>query len=287
MESLSTLVGRFPGLEVLVLGDAFLDGWVSGPSPRLAREAPVPVVAVESTVFAPGAAANTAANVAALGARVRFLSVVGDDPDGRTLRAELRRRGVGDADLLRASGRRTVAKRRVLAGDQMLTRIDEGDTGPLPPDVLTRLLRRLDAALPTVDVVVVGDYEAGVCAPEVLDRFAAEQARSPRLLVVDARSPRRWARVHPVALKPNAAETCTLLGPAAAARLADARGADARVEAVEYAAGELLGASGAQVVAVTLDVDGGVVLERDRPAHRLWTRPAPSTRSNGAGDSFT
>lgn len=287
MESLSRLVQRFTGLEVLVVGDAFLDGWVSGPSPRLAREAPVPVVAVESTVFAPGAAANTAANAAALGARVRLLSVVGDDPDGRTLRAELRGRGVDDTHLVRASGRRTVAKRRVLAGDQMLTRIDEGDTGPLPPDVVARLLRRLDTLLPTADVVVVGDYDAGVCAPELLDRLAAEQARCPRLLVVDARAPERWARVRPVAVKPNAAETCRLSSPATAERIAAARGGDARVAAVEAAAGELLEASGAQLLAVTLDVDGGLVLERDRPPHRFWTTPAPATRSNGAGDSFT
>lgn len=285
MHSPRALLQRFAGLDVLVVGEAFLDSWVSGPSPRLAREAPVPVVSVERTVTAPGAAANTAANAAALGARVRFLSVVGDDADGAALRRVLRERGVPDDDVLSAAGRRTVTKRRVLAGDQMLLRVDDGDTDALPGDVVEELVRRLDALVPRCDVVVVGDYDAGLFVPRLLDRFASAQ-ESGRLLVVDARTPLRWARVRPAALKPNAAEVASLLDETGAARLAAARGED-RVDAVVGSAERVLATSGASVVAVTLDTDGAVLLERDRPPHRLYTSPAPPTRSNGAGDSFT
>jgi D-beta-D-heptose 7-phosphate kinase / D-beta-D-heptose 1-phosphate adenosyltransferase len=286
VQSPRALLQRFAGLEVLVVGEAFLDSWVSGPSPRLAREAPVPVVAVESTVSAPGAAANTAANAAALGARVRFLSVVGDDADGAALRRALRERGVPDDDVLAVPGRRTVSKRRVLAGEQMLLRVDDGDTQPPARDVVAALLLRLDALVERCDVVVVGDYDAGLFVPEVLDGLTAVQERSPRLLVVDARTPLRWSRVRPAAVKPNAAEVTSLLDETGSARLAAARGED-RVDAVAGSAGQVLDAAGASVVAVTLDADGAVLLERDRPPHRLYTTPAPPTRSNGAGDSFT
>lgn len=119
------VLSRFPALDVLVLGDAVLDAWLAGASTRLCREAPVPVVDVTATEVVPGGAANTAANVAALGARARFLSVTGADTDGDDLRAALRRRDVADTDVLVDDHRRTTTKRRLVCGDQILARFED------------------------------------------------------------------------------------------------------------------------------------------------------------------
>jgi D-beta-D-heptose 7-phosphate kinase/D-beta-D-heptose 1-phosphate adenosyltransferase len=70
----------------------------------------------------------------------------------------------------------------------------------------------------------------------------------------------------------------------AAAR--DASGTD-RADAVRDACHAVHEATGADIVAVTLDRDGTVVCERDRPPYRTWTRPAPHSRACGAGDSYT
>lgn len=282
MSGLLPVLAGFVDLDVLVIGDAVLDGWLSGPSERLSREAPVPVVGVTETVLAPGAAANTAANVAALGARVRLLSLVGNDPDGALLRSTLRAAQVPDDDLLVAPGRRTLAKRRVLAGTQMLTRVDEGDDGPVEPEVAGRLSERLRQLVPLADVVVVSDYGAGVCGPVLRDVLARCQAADPRLLVVDAREPVRWSTVGATAAKPNAGELCSLLP---GTRLFD--GPRSRPEAVEAHAAALLAAAGVDVLAATLDTDGAVILERGRPPHRVYCEPAPHSLAAGAGDSFT
>src|SRR5438309_1444645 len=114
-----TLIGRFGDVDVLVVGDALLDCWLAGSSSRLCREAPVPVVTVDRRTYAPGGAANAAANVAALDGRVRFASVVGDDREGGRLREELAGRGVGVDAVVEVAGRRTPAKRRVVADRQM------------------------------------------------------------------------------------------------------------------------------------------------------------------------
>jgi D-beta-D-heptose 7-phosphate kinase/D-beta-D-heptose 1-phosphate adenosyltransferase len=45
--------------------------------------------------------------------------------------------------------------------------------------------------------------------------------------------------------------------------------------------------TGAEIVAVTLDVAGAVVLERGCEPYRTFTRPAPQHWSAGAGDCFT
>ena len=80
--------------RVLVLGDALLDSWLTGPARRLGRDAPVPVVELHSRRSAPGGAANVAANLAALGATVELLSVVGADEGGATLLDVVRAHGV-------------------------------------------------------------------------------------------------------------------------------------------------------------------------------------------------
>src|SRR3954467_2606173 len=128
LDALDAMAGR----RVLVVGEAMLDTYLIGSANRLSREAPVPVVAVEERVDAAGGAANSAVNLRALGARVEFLSVVGTDDEADRLRAALGQAGVPDHDVLGAPDRRTLAKHRVLAGEQMLVRFDSGTTAPLP-----------------------------------------------------------------------------------------------------------------------------------------------------------
>lgn len=274
------LVESFTGVDVLVVGESILDGWLAGPSLRLSREAPVPVVTVGETSLAAGGAANTAVNLAGLGARVRFLSVTGADADGMALRETLRERGVPDDLVLLDPGRRTLAKRRVLAGEQMLVRFDEGTSAPLAPRTEGVLLDRLDRLAGTVDLVVVSDYGCGLLSDAAVARLAALQRRDPRLLVVDARDPARWRDVGPTAVKPNAHEVVSLLDGV------PLRGPD-RAAAVEAAGERVLAAAGAHVAAVTLDTDGAVILERGRPPYRLYSAPVAHSQAAGAGDSFT
>ena len=74
-----------------------LDRYLMGDTDRLSPEAPVPVVHVRETRMALGGAANVAANVAALGATVHLVGVVGDDTHGNTIRTELAQHRLADA----------------------------------------------------------------------------------------------------------------------------------------------------------------------------------------------
>src|SRR5688500_15198880 len=62
------LLSRFPSQSVLVLGDVFLDEFLSGDCSRLSPEAPVPILKIDDlkTRRALGGAANTAATAASL-----------------------------------------------------------------------------------------------------------------------------------------------------------------------------------------------------------------------------
>src|SRR5439155_15879058 len=60
-----------------------------------------------------------------------------------------------------------------------------------------------------------------------------------------------------------------------------------RVDAVAAHGERLLEATGAQIVAATLDSEGAIVVERGRPPYRLQARAARQTCVVGPGDTFT
>lgn len=273
------IVERFPDIRLVVIGEAMLDSYLHGSADRICREAPVPIVSVGGRRDAPGGAANTAVNAAELGAHVRFLSAVGDDRDGRLLRRALLERGVPADDVLTDRSRETLSKNRVVADGQILLRFDRGTTDPISERAEAELIERLTEAWLDADAVVVSDYAYGILTPAVIDATKRLQSERPTVLVSDAKYPERFREVGITAATPNFAEAARALG------LGDV--GDRRVEAIMAHAGVLRALTGARLVVVTLDADGAILLERDRDPYRTYARPTGSSRTAGAGDTFT
>src|SRR5262245_59229993 len=93
-DRLASIVSDFVNRRVLVLGDAILDEYLSGDCSRISPEAPVPVVRVHDVRRVLGGAANTAANITALGGDATLVAMVGDAEAGATLAACGRENGV-------------------------------------------------------------------------------------------------------------------------------------------------------------------------------------------------
>jgi D-beta-D-heptose 7-phosphate kinase / D-beta-D-heptose 1-phosphate adenosyltransferase len=273
-------VDRFTGTRVLVLGDAMLDSYLHGVPRALCREAPVPILDIAFREDAPGGAANTAVNLAALGADVMLVGLTGVDAEATLLRAALDRDGVDTSMLVADERRRTLLKQRVLAADHMLARCDMGSTSPAEGRTLDALRKRVRAAFAEADVVVISDYGYGALAPSVLDDLGELQRARPTLLVVDSKDLAAYRRIGPTVVKPNYAEAVRALG------LAELGSGEPRLEQVGARGAELLALAGAQVAAVTLDVDGAMLFERDAPPYRSYSEPRPNMRAAGAGDTF-
>ncbi len=133
--------------------------------------------------------------------------------------------------------------------------------------------------------MVVCDYGFGTLTDRVRNAVLAYRDRMP-LLVVDAREPSRWAPARADVTTPNAAEAWALLHDMPPAS------AEARLADLETRRRELLAATGAGAVVVTLDRDGSVVVTADQPLHRTWAGSAvsaglPRQRDTaGAGDTY-
>ena len=278
--AMNPLLERLPRLAVLVIGEAMLDCYLHGTSGRIAREAPVPIVAVERRTDVPGGAANAAVNAAALGARASFLSVIGGDAEGAALRAALAERGVDADHVLVDRERRTLAKHRVIAGSQMLVRYDAGTTSHVSRAFEARLIERLEALFAGYDAIVISDYAYGILTPRVIAALGACQARSPRVIVADSKRLTAYRDVGITAAKPNYEEALRLLGPRAA------RGALERASLMARYGTRLLGLTGARIAAVTLDTEGALFFTRGRDPYRTYAQPVEHSRAAGAGDTF-
>jgi D-beta-D-heptose 7-phosphate kinase / D-beta-D-heptose 1-phosphate adenosyltransferase len=273
-------VDAFASRRILVVGEAMLDSYLHGEAERLSREAPVPIVALRTRVDAPGGAANTAVNVAALGATTRLLSVIGTDDEGDRLGTALDGLGVPSDGLSRDPARTTLVKERVLAGPQMLVRVDAGSTEPIDGAAEDALIEGLTAEYRAADAVILSDYDYGILTPRLIATLAELHARDPRPVIVDARDLRRYRRLAPTAVKPNYLEAVRLLGEP------ELRGSKARAMQIGSSGERLLELTGARVVAVTIDADGTFIFERDAPPQRTYARPQASSQATGGGDTF-
>lgn len=265
--------------SVVVIGDAVLDAWLTGPARRVGREAPVPVVELRATDHAPGGAANVAANLAALGARVELLTVLGDDPAADILRSALAARGVGTARSPVEAGRPTPVKRRLVARGQVVARFDDGPRSGPGPEATSALLAALEAILAgQLAAVVAADYGLGTISDRIRDLLVH---RGGVPLVVDAHEPAGWRRCAPELVTPSLDEAAAMVGVA----VPD----DGRIAWVAAHADEMVARSGAEDVLVTLDVDGAVLLPgRGAPVlHAAVLAAVPGASSCGAGDTFT
>lgn len=274
-------ITAFSDVQVLVIGEAMLDSYLKGPTESLCREAPVPVVSIESREHVPGGAANTAVNIRSLGAQVFFLSVMGADQEGEQLIQALEAKRVSTNYITRQPGRQTLAKQRVIATSQMVVRFDQGNSDNICPEAEDILLHNLEALFPQVDAVIVSDYNHGILTQRIIQALARLQTIHPRLLTVDSKRLLDFQSVPATAIKPNYDEAVHLLG------LHKPHEQNKRILQMEAEGSRLLELTEAHIAAITLDRDGALVFERgiDRP-YRTYTRPAPHSQAAGAGDTF-
>lgn len=190
-ERLISIVKRFPGRRILVVGDAIADQFVYGAISRVSREAPVFILRHEQTETVPGGAANCAMNLVSLRANVSLIGVVGEDVAGRALVERLETAGVDCTGLLRSEKLQTTTKVRILAGQlhstrQQVIRLDyEGAL--LNSEFHEALRKRILEEVQTSDAVIISDYNYGVASPDVA-RIVLDAATSKGIpVLVDSR----------------------------------------------------------------------------------------------------
>lgn len=273
------IVGRFRNYKVLVIGDAILDAYIKGTTDKICREAPAPVINVQEQENSCGGAANTAINLAALGAETYFVTVVGKDAHAEQLLNALKGHGVKTAGTVQDPTRETIAKIRISAASNILLRVDQGSTDSISEACVTALKKSILTLAKKVDVIVISDYGYGVFTQKLVEALVPLRKKEDSLLIVDAKEPQKFKVLSPTAVKPNYEEAIKMLGLPKVDK-------EDRVQQMIANSKRLLETSGAKYVASTLDADGALLFEKDKKAHKVSCIPHDDKKAIGAGDTF-
>jgi len=183
---MNPLLDRFPGVSVAVIGDLMLDSYLSGDVSRISPEAPVPVMRALAERVVAGGAANVAANLAALGLQVHVVGLCGQDDTREQLVACLATLGRVDCTrIVAAPHRRTTKKLRIIGAQQQIVRIDHEDTAPVDAALEGECIRAALGAIDAADVVVLSDYNKGVCSDRMVSAVIEHAARTGKQVLVD------------------------------------------------------------------------------------------------------
>lgn len=279
MTDLIDLVHRLGRPRVLVVGDVMLDRYVWGNAERISQEAPVILLRADRREERLGGASSVATMLAALGAETSLVGVVGPDADGARSRQMLTDLGI-DADGVRTdSSRPTTVKERYIGRaqarhPQQMIRVDYEDRSALDAGVERDLAAVLEAKLRAADIVLVSDYDKGVCTPGLLQGLiAAAKARGVRVIADPTRGGDYAKYCGCASMTPNRLE----------AGLATGRTITTHDEALQAAA-DLRDRLGLEAGIVTLDKDGMALAHGDGRAAVFPTRPRQVYDITGAGD---
>jgi D-beta-D-heptose 7-phosphate kinase/D-beta-D-heptose 1-phosphate adenosyltransferase len=275
---LATLLEHTESPRILVLGDVMLDRYLWGDVERISPEAPIPVLRVNKEEHRLGGAGNVAAMLSALDARPDLAALVGDDREGLAVRDILEKLDVDTRGVLIDEERQTTVKERLLGRSQQryphhMMRIDREDTTAISATLADSLLAYIESCLDSIQIVMISDYNKGVCAGDVIPRTIALARRAGVPVLAD---PVRDADYHRYSgctcITPNRVEA----GLAARMKIVTPQdGLEAAERLLQY---------GVEAAAVTMDRDGIAWADVHGNRRHFPTKPRQVCDVTGAGD---
>jgi len=156
----------FSNIKVLLIGDFMIDHYIMGKTNRISPEAPVPIVVPYEKFSLPGGAGNVAMNMAALGASVSCVGIVGDDKWGHLLIKTLKEKKI-DTDFIDiCQHHQTTLKKRIYCEGIQIARVDEEKQVENPSNFM-----KTSYKYDNYDIIVLSDYNKGVLSNDWIPRL--------------------------------------------------------------------------------------------------------------------
>ncbi|HEX7562349.1 MAG TPA: D-glycero-beta-D-manno-heptose-7-phosphate kinase [Bradyrhizobium sp.] len=261
---------------VLCVGDLMLDEFVYGEVSRISPEAPAPVIAVQRSETNIGGAGNVARNIASLGARCIFASLIGEDEAGAKLKAALAQEDLIDSVLVCDSERPTTRKVRFVSEhfSTHMLRADWELAQPASAEIEQKLLDSILPLLPRADIVLLSDYAKGVLTARVIRNIIDAARKLGKRVIVDPKSPNFAIYRGATLLTPNRKE------------FAEATRSRAETEKnIADAAQDVMQLADCEAVLVTQSEHGMTLVPRQGDAIHVPAHPVKVRDVSGAGDT--
>ncbi len=265
---------QFDQCRLLVVGDLMIDEYVWGNVDRISPEAPVQVVAVNNQDYTLGGSGNVVNNLAALGAEVAVLGVVGTGRDGELLLNILSELGSDPAGIIQETGRPTTKKTRIIAEHQQVLRIDRETKKKISANTFASISALAEKIIPDVDVILISDYGKGLITRELIAKLVTLAAAGGKMIIADPKGLDFSKYAGVTLLTPNRKEASLASG----IEIMDQ-------ESLAAAGSLLLKKSGIDKLLITCGKDGMVFFEPGHEPFTIHTKAREVYDVSGAGDT--
>lgn len=265
--------------RVLVLGDLILDRYTWGDAERVSQEAPVLVLRADRWEARLGGAASVCHLLRGLDAQVSVAGVTGPDEGGQQLRDLLTESGVNAEHVLVDPSRPSTVKHRFIGRAQnrhphQILRVDSEERTPISAELESQFRERIERALANCDVLLISDYNKGVCTPGLLQAVIQQTRRRGLPVVVDPIRGNDYSRYRgATTMTPNRLEAQLATG-LALRQLSD----------TNHIGQQLCEQLDLDAAIITLDRDGMALVPRSSDGVIFPTRPRNVYDITGAGD---
>ena len=156
--------------KILIIGDIMLDINTYGTCSRISPEAPVQVVRKTQEIITLGGAGNNLVNIHHLNISTDFISVIGNDSNGKVLLQEIKKIP-STSPVIFYENRKTTTKNRILANKHQVLRIDEEDTHNISNATENKIIQKIKKNISTYSVILISDYNKGVCTKKLISKI--------------------------------------------------------------------------------------------------------------------
>jgi rfaE bifunctional protein kinase chain/domain len=166
-DNLKEIINKFSNLNVLVIGDTIVDEYITCEPLGMSQEDPTIVVSPLATNKFIGGAAIVASHAKTLGAKVKFISVVGDDENYEYVRSGLELLDI-DTSLFKDSTRPTTLKQRFRANGKTLLRVNHLKQHGISKDIENEILKDIKENISDFDLIIFSDFSYGLLTNKII-----------------------------------------------------------------------------------------------------------------------
>lgn len=184
---LVTILDKFIGLNVLVIGDTIVDEYKTCEALGMSQEDPTIVVSPISSDIFLGGAGIVAAHAAGLGACVDFITVLGDDENTKIVEDKLSEYNV-HLHIYKDTTRPTTLKQRFRANGKTLLRVNHLKQHHISREIQDKIVVDLENTIKEQNLIVFSDFSYGCLPQRLIDKITELGLKYNIMMVADSQS---------------------------------------------------------------------------------------------------
>ena len=187
LEDLQDVLEKFSNLNILVIGDTIIDEYITCEPLGMSQEDPTIVVSPLASNKFIGGAAIVASHARTLGARVKFISVVGKDANRDYLKNGLDALAI-ESTLYTDTTRPTTLKQRFRANSKTLLRVNHLKQHTIALDIESKIIHEIKESIEALDVIIFSDFSYGVLSEKLIESVVRLGREHGILMAADSQS---------------------------------------------------------------------------------------------------